>query len=385
MSRKTLVFLLVVLAGCSLALVLSGEAARAIPHDVLEDISIVAVMEPLNKTAVPGHIDFPYFPEKMSQMLSEANYRVIPITQKMMADEGISLYSSIGPDRSLTAAEISLLARKLKFDALITGNIYELQIRTERQFLFVKKFYDFTLEGLLYYKDGRELWRGRIRKYDREMRSDDSREIEKRKVFINILTSQEIGDALLAELGRKQDDKDPPVINISYPSKVQVLKSTTIVIKGEVEDNSKVWSLSVNGRDMQIVPNRRIEFSYPIRLEEKRAGERDSIQIAARDIFENSATVELPLVWGKTINAYVKEIKGTDILINRGRYQGVENGMAFTVHSVEKFNDPLSGVPMYNVRELGAVVVTNVYDNTSAAVLMSPELAGRVKKGDILK
>jgi hypothetical protein len=218
-----------------------------------------------------------------------------------------------------------------------------------------------------------------------EIRSDDSREIEKRKVFTNILTSQEIGDSLLTELGRKPDDRDPPEIAISSPSKVQVLKSTTIILKGEVADNSKVWQLSVNGRDMQIVPHKRIEFSYPIRLEEKRAGERETIQVTARDIFENSASVEVPLVWGKTLNAYVKEIKGSDILINKGRYQGVENGMAFTVHSVEKFNDPLSGVPMYNVRELGAVVVTNVYDNTSAATFLSPELAGRVKKGDILK
>ncbi|MFH0801405.1 MAG: hypothetical protein V2A78_03340 [bacterium] len=384
MKKKTLVFLVVFLAGCALALALAYPAL-AIPRDLLDDIAIVAVMEPLNKTTVPGHIDFPYFPEKMGQMLSEANYRVIPITQKMLADEGIKLYSSIGPDRSLTAAEVSLLAKKLRFDALVTGNIYELQVRTERQFLFMKKFYDFTMEGQLYYKDGRELWHGRIRKYDREIRSDDSREIEKRKVFTNILTSQEIGDSLLAELGRKPDDRDPPEIAISSPSKVQVLKSTTIILKGEVADNSKVWQLSVNGRDMQIVPHKRIEFSYPIRLEEKRAGERETIQVTARDIFENSASVEVPLVWGKTLNAYVKEIKGSDILINKGRYQGVENGMAFTVHSVEKFNDPLSGVPMYNVRELGAVVVTNVYDNTSAATFLSSELAGRVKKGDILK
>jgi len=167
--------------------------------------------------------------------------------------------------------------------------------------------------------------------------------------------------------------------------KYQPLRSTTVLLLGRVSDDSKVWSLSVNGVDMNICPQKNFEMYYPIKLEEKRPGEKETFTVTARDIYNNTASRDMVLYWGKTIIAYVKKIDGKDILLNKGMFDGVQKGMGFTVYGVDTFKDPLSGVPIYTTTEIGAVIVTTVYNDTSIATFIKPEQASKVKKGDIVK
>jgi len=194
--------------------------AEAIPKDILGEIFIIGVMEPSNKTEIPGHIDFPYLPEKLEQLLTDARYKVIPINRQMLEDAGIYLYSSIAPDKSLAPNDIMHLAKKYKFDALMTGNIYTLQTKTESDIFTVKRFYNLNIEGVLYYgKDGSELWKGSIQKYEKIKPTSESSDTEKQKLDINIDASQKIGDALIQVIGTKPKDNEPPIIEISTSKK----------------------------------------------------------------------------------------------------------------------------------------------------------------------
>ncbi len=208
---------------------------------------------------------------------------------------------------------------------------------------------------------------------------------QKQLLDIDIKTVTELATALISSIGPRPRDSEPPVIDIKKPVDAQAIRTSVILVLGEISDNSKVYSLRINGEEKDILPDRQIKLYYPISYIFGNEREQVSLSVEAKDIYGNTSTRTVGLVWGKPVWGLITKIEGKDILIDIGSKQGVTIGMTFMACNVETYRDPITGKNMFNFIEVGPVYVKRVYSNRSECTFIHPERAERMKKGDMVR
>lgn len=351
------------------------------------DVYIIGIIEPYNRTEIAGRLEIaPLFVERMEKLFSEANYKVVRISNEMLYQDGFNIYHETEKDTPLEPDQIIRLAEKYKFDALLTGNIYYYQKRSKSEFFHVKEFWKISLEGLVFSgKTGKLSLKIPLEKEERVYLGTNSSPWQKQILEIDIKTITELATTLISTIGEKPRDMEPPVIEIKKPIDAQILRTTVILVLGEISDNSKVYFLSINGEDKNIFPGKLIKLYYPITYIFGKEREQVTLSVLAKDIYGNTSTRTVGLIWGKPLWGIITKIEGKDILIDIGSKQGVSAGMTFMACNVETYKDPITGKNMFNFIEVGPIYVKRVYSNKSECTFINPERAERMKKGDIVR
>lgn len=354
-----------------------------------QDLYIVGVTQPFNTTEIPGHIDFPYYPERMQEILTQNNYIVVPIDTEMITDMGIFPYSSLRPDRPFTKDQITGICKNYKLDALLTGNLSEIAKYGVPQFLSsMDQRWKFTLEGVFYDgKTGETIWSDTASRDESINQGRDAAPAQKQLLTFTLSAIDELGGELINLIGAKQRDNDAPTINVKAPKESQGIKTLCVLLQGDVTDSSKVARIIINGVDYGVWPQKSFQLSYPVVYPPGRVGEKLTLEITAKDIYGNTATKEMTLTRKSPIRAVVTKCNSDSFVVNKGSQDGVYPGLSFVAYSINDFRDPLTGVTMYEAVPLGPAVVTQCGASSSTCQFLKDrtDLSNRIKVNDIVQ
>ena len=382
-----LILLVLVVSGASPA---QAQAGR--------DIYIIGVVEPLNKTELPGHINFPYYGEVMQEILSSPanNYIVRILTEKDLSDAGYH-FSSIRNDADLQPDQIRNLCKNHRLDAILTGKIKDLQRNLEPRFLAeAGRFMDFEIEGLLYDRDGRIIWNKNVRgthEFTRE-KGKFNPPFYTQVVNFYVEKTRELSRSLIGRIGTKPLDREAPTIDFENIRSGDKIKTTCIILKGKVSDNSKVDSVTVNGQEFPLHhPKREVEMFYPVKIPHGANGQRVLITIEAKDIYGYKYVKELDLSWAPPVKGIVTSVNPDTLSIGLSwnDFKRVPIGQGFWIYSIDEFVDPLSNrrFRMFTAEEVGPVVVVKRFSKKGVVHVKffknQEKLIDRVKKNDIAK
>ncbi|MDQ7824604.1 MAG: hypothetical protein RDV48_17515 [Candidatus Eremiobacteraeota bacterium] len=351
------------------------------------EVYIVGIIEPYNRTEIAGRLELaPLFVERMEKLLTDANYKVVRITNEMLYRDDFRVYHETEPDTPLDTEQIVRLSKQYKLDALVTGNILSYQKRSKAEFFHLKEFWKVSLEGLVYSgKTGSPLLRVPVNKEERIYLDSQSPPWQKQILDIDVAAVTECAGSFLAAMGRKPQDREAPLIDIRKPQDAQVLRSTVVLLLGEVTDSSPITFLSVNGEEKELFPKKNLKLYYPVTYMYGKEKEHATLTVVAKDMYGNTSSRTIGLTWGKPVRGEITKVQGKDILINVGSRQGVSGGMLFMACNVETYRDPATGLLMFNFVEVGPIYVTKVYTNRSECTFIHPEKAERMKKGDMVR
>lgn len=365
----------------------SGSASAFREKPDWESVYIIGIIEPYNRTEIAGRLEIgPLFVERMEKLFTEANYRVVRISNEMLYQDGFSIYHEAESDTPLEQDQIIRLSEKYKLDALVTGNIFYYQKRSKSEFFHMKEFWKISVEGLVFSgKTGKPLLKVPLEKEERVYIGPSSPPWQKQILDTDIKTVTELGSYLLASMGEKPRDTEPPLIDIKKPLDAQISRTTVTLVLGEITDRSKVYSLSINGEDKNITPDGVVKLYYPVTYIYGKEKEPVTLSLLAKDIYDNTATRTIGLIWGRPLWGVITKVGGKEILIDMGSAQGVAVGMTFMACNVETYRDPITGRNMFNFVEVGPVYVKRVYSHKSECTFINPEKAERMKKGDIVR
>jgi len=351
------------------------------------DVFVIGIIEPYNRTEISGRLEIaPLFVEMMEKLFIDANYRVVRISQDMLYQSGYRVYHEDEPDTPLDSDQIIRLCEKYKIDVMVTANIYDYQKRSKAEFFHMKEFWKLSLEGLVFSgKTGKLALKVPLAREERVWFDSYAPPWQKQILSIDKQAITDLASGLLDKMGRKPRDTEPPVIDVRKPQDAQILRTTVVLLLGEISDTSEVYSITINGEEKEIVPRKSVKLYYPISYVFGKEKEHTTLSIVAKDIYGNTSSRTIGLAWGKPIWGYITKIEGKEISVNVGSRQGVARGMTFMACNIETFRDPVTGLPMFNFIEVGPVYVTRVYLNKSDCTFIHQEKAERMKKGDIVR
>jgi hypothetical protein len=357
--------------------------------DDYSNLYIIGIMQPFNKTQIPGHIDFPYYPEEMDQILTQNNYMTVLIDPDMLNDINIEPYSSLTSDKPLSTDQIKAICTKYKLDALLTGNITEIAQYGVPQFLSsMDKKWKISIEGVLYNgKDGSVIWQDSASRDESINQGKTAPPAQKQVLDINVSAIDELGKDLINKIGFKSRDVSAPSISINNPKDSQDMKTLCVLLQGTVSDQAKIQQLLINGVDQNIWPQKSFNLSFPVIYPPGRVGEKLKLTVTAIDIYGNMSTREIAMFRKNPIRAVVTKCNPDSFVVNKGVKDGVFNGLAFVAYSINYFKDPLTGITMYESVPLGPVVVTSCDDNTSTCQFVKDKdnLINRIKVDDLVQ
>jgi hypothetical protein len=348
---------------------------------------IIGIIEPYNRTEIAGRLEIaPLFVERMEKIFAESHYKVVRITNEMLYREGFDLYHESEPDTPLTAEEIIRLSEKFKLDALVTGNIFDYQKRSKSEFFHVKEFWKISMEGLVYSsRTGKPCLKVPITREERVQPGAGSPPWQKQILDIDIATVNTLASELLAIMGKKPQDTTPPAIEIKKPQDAQIIRTSVLLLLGEVSDDSEVYSLTINGEEKEIVPRKTVKLYYPVTYVFGKEKEHVTLSIVAKDIYGNTSSRTIGLSWGKPLLGEIVKVEGKEIMVNIGSRNGVAPAMTFMACNVETYKDPITGQNMFNFVQVGPVIVTRVFPTRSECTFIHADKGERMKKGDIIR
>jgi len=350
------------------------------------NVLIIGVVEPTNRTGVPGHLSFPYMLDEMKDELGKSNYKIIPITPAMLQEQGINLYSTTTPDLDLTTKQIIDLGTTYHLDALMTGTLTYCSQRTEPQLFQLRRFWHVELAGTLYeVKNGNPVWRGNIIREERLDTAKDPGAEDAIKVQTDIDAVEDLADLFLKDAGTKPADTTAPVITINYPTSANKLRTEVIILLGNVTDATRVASLEFNGVVVDVYPKAEVAIYQPVYLPYTEGDKIATVTIKATDIFGNTATTQMGLERTAPLKGFVKRIDQDSVQVDIGTWNGVAKGMSFMLYNLVKSRDPVTGQATYNATPVDPVVVTNVYNKTCVLKLIHPEKISQIKLGDMVQ
>ncbi len=362
------------------------------------DIYIIGVVEPLNKTELPGHIDFPYYGEVMQEVLSSPanNYIVKILTTKDLADAGYH-FSSIKNDVDMQPDQIRTLCQQHRLDAILTGKILDVQRNLEPRFMAeAGRFMDFEIEGLLYNREGQLVWNKTVRgthEFTRE-KGKFHPPFYTQAVNFYVEKTRELSRSLIDRIGTKPLDREAPSIDFDNIRSGDKVKTTCIILKGRVSDNSKVDAITVNGQEFPLrQPQREVEMFYPVKIPHGVSGQNVLITIEARDIYGFKYVKELNLKWEAPVRGIVTSVNPDTLSVgfSYSDFQRVPIGQGFWLYSIDEFVDPMSSsrFRMFTAEEIGPVVVVKKFPNKRVVHVQffknQEKLIERAKKNDIAK
>lgn len=363
-----------------------------------DEIYIIGIVEPLNKTELPGHIEFPYYGEVMEKVLtsSENNYVVKQINEEKLEEAGYR-FSSITPDADLQPSQIEKLCDNNRLDALLIGRIELIERNLEPRFMAeAGRIMEFKMEGILYDRYGRKIWNKSIQdnhEFTREKgKFKPPFETQMVNFYVDIINK--LSASMLSAIGRKNMDREPPVIQFENVSSGDKIRTSCIVLKGKVSDNSKVDSIIVNGQAFPLRrPMKEVDMFYPIHVPHGRPGQNLKLVIEARDIYGFSYAKEINLKWDNPVKGIVTSINPDTISIglSPADFKRTPVGQGFWIYGVNEFRDPLSShrMRMFTVDKIGPVVVIKRFPekNVVQAVFFKGQehFMDQVKKDDIAK
>lgn len=362
------------------------------------DIYVIGVVEPLNKTQLPGHIDFPYYGEVMEEILSSPanNYIVKRLDHRHLEKAGYH-FSSIKPDTDLQGEQIRKLCKQNRLDAILTGKILLVQRNLEPRFMAeAGRHMDLELEGQMFGRDGRLIWSKKIREtheFTREKGKFKPPFYTQRVNFI-VKLSRKLAKSLIDRIGTKPLDREAPTIEFENIRSGDKIRTTCVILKGKVTDNSKVDSISVNGQDFPLKrPEREVEMFYPVKIPHGAKGQRVYVTIEAKDIYGFKYVKELDLTWSTPVKGVVTSVNPDTLSIGLSwsDFKRTPRGQGFWIYSIDEFVDPLSSrrFRMFTAEEVGPVVVVKKFDRKAVVHVKflkgQEKLLNRVKKKDIAK
>jgi len=392
MSNKNLtcVLLLSVLIFCF-------TASSAIAQE-RGDIYIIGVVEPMNKTELPGHINFPYYGEVMEDILTSPanNYVIRRISPAQLAEVGYR-FSSIKPDVDIQPSQIEKLCDKFRLDAVLTGKIEQIERNLEPRFLAeAGRFMEFRIEGLLFDRYGRKVWSKTIADKHEFTREKGKFKPPFQTQVVNFFVAKirQLSRSLIDRIGTRPVDREPPTIEFENIQSGDKVKTTCIILKGKVSDNSKVDSITVNGQVFDLRrPKKSVEMFYPVKIHHGHPGQRVKVVIEAKDIYGFSYSKEISLKWDKPVKGIVTSVNPDTLSIGLSYkdFKRTPVGLGFWIYSIDEFRDPLSShrFRMFTAEKIGPVVVTRRFPKkrvVQVKFLKSHEaLLNFVKKNDIAK
>lgn len=393
MSKKGFISLTVIMV---LTLFLLCVGAVSAQSD--REIYIIGVVEPLNKTELPGHIDFPYYGEVMQEVLSSPanNYIVKILSEKDLADAGY-YFSSIKNDSDLQPDQIRKICENNRLDAVLTGRIIDIQRNLEPRFMAeAGRFMDLEMEGLLYDRDGKLVWSKNVRG-THEFTRDKGKfkpAFYTQVVEFNAEKTRELARNLIGRIGVKSVDREPPAIEFENIRSGDKIKTTCIILKGKVSDGSKVDSITVNGQQFPLMhPQKEVEMFYPVKIPHGAPGQRVILTVEARDIYGFKYAKEYNLRWETPVRGVVTSVNPDTLSIgfSTGDFKRVTNGQGLWIYSIDEFVDPLSSsrFRMFTAEEVGPAVIIKKFPNKNVVQVKflktQEKLIDRVKKNDIAK
>lgn len=364
-----------------------------------DDIYIIGIIEPLNKTQLPGHISFPYYGEVMENILTSSsnNYVVKMINLDDLEDVGYR-FSSIKPDVDLQPSQIKKLCDMNRLDAILTGKIELIERNLEPRFLAeAGRILEFKMEGILYNRQGRVVWSKTIQDHHEFTREKGKFKppFQTQVVDFYALIIKRLADSLASRIGTHRIDREPPTIKFENIQSGDTIKTTCLILKGIVSDNSKVDLVTVNGQKFPLRrPMKEVKMFYPVQIPHGRPGARVMVTIEAKDIYGFSYAKELSLKWTtNSIEGIVSSLNPdtVSIKLSRGDFKRTKRGMGFWIYSVDEFRDPLSyyRYRMFEVQKIGPVVITKRFPKKNVVWVKflkgHKKLIDLVKKGDIAK
>jgi hypothetical protein len=374
---------------------LSGNSyAQARP----DEIYIIGVVEPLNKTDQTGHIDFPYYGEVMRDILSSSanNYIIKILDERDLRDAGYR-YSCIKPDVDLQPDQIRSLCDKNRLDAVLTGRIKVMDRFLEPRFLEeAGRKMNFEMEGLLYARNGQQVWCKTVTSEYEFIREKGKFKPPLNTQLANFYAdmTKALAQDLIGRIGTRLIDREPPTIEFENIRSGDKIKTTCIILKGKVSDKSGVDSIVVNGQIFPVPhPQKEIEMFYPVKVPHGIPGQQLHVIIEARDIYGFSYARELNLKWDKSVKGIVTSINkdSVSVALDPSDMKRVPIGTGFYIFSVDDFRDPLSPnrMKMFTTEEIGPAVVVNKFPNKSVVQVKflknQDKLMDQVKKDDIVK
>lgn len=362
------------------------------------DIYLIGVVEPLNKTELPGHIDFPYYGEVMQDVLQSSpnNYIVKILDAEDLAAAGYS-FSSIKNDVDLQPDQIKALCDNNRLDAILTGKI------TEYSREMVPRLFDpggrrikFTCEGILYDRDGRKIWSQSVSTDEEFKREQDQFKPPQYTQLVNVFVrdTKKLAASLIDRIGTRPTDREAPVIEFENIRSGDLVTTTCIILKGKVTDNSRVDTITVNGQNFPLrLPQKEVEMFYPVKVPMGNKGQRVVITVTAKDIYGFSHSKEYDLKWGTPIKGIVTSVNRDNLSVGltNSDFNRTPKGLGFWVFSVDEFVDPLSShrMRMFTADQIGPVVVVSKFPNKQVVQVQffkgQEDLINLVKKDDILK
>jgi len=364
-----------------------------------DDIYIIGIVEPLNKTQLPGHINFPYYGEVMENILTSSsnNYVVRMIHLDDLENVGYR-FSSIKPDVDFQPSQIEKLCDNNRLDAVLTGKIELIERNLEPRFLAeAGRIMEFKMEGILYDRHGRVVWSKSIQDHHEFTREKGkfNPPFQAQVVDFYVSIIKRLATRLIDRIGTRRIDREPPTIQFENIQSGDTIYTTCIILKGIVSDNSKVDSITVNGQKFPLRrPMKEVRMFYPVQVPHGRPGSRVMVTIEAKDIYGFSYARELSLKWTTNpVEGIVSSINPDtlSIKLGRGDFKRTKRGMGFWIYSVDEFRDPLSyyRYRMFEVQKVGPVVITKRFPRKNVVWVTflkgHEKLMDRVKKGDIAK
>lgn len=395
MRRSTFCLMFAIIALFVLAAVAASSPAVAQARD---DVYIIGIVEPLNKTDLPGHIPFPYYGEVMENILtSSANNFVV---QQLDSEELESVgyrFSSIKPDVDIQPSQIEKLCDKYRLDAVLTGKIELIERNLEPRFMAeAGRFMEFKITGVMYDRYGRQLWTKTIQdnhEFTRE-KGKFKPPFQTQVVDFYVAKIKELSASLISTIGTRMPDREPPTIEFENIQTGDKIKTTCIILKGKVSDNSKVDSIIVNGQEFPLRrPTKSVDMFYPVQVAHGQPGQRVKVVIEAKDIYGFSYAKELALKWDVPVKGVVTGVNPDTLSLgfSSSDFKRVPVGQGFFIYSVDEFRDPLSSARfrMFTVEKIGPVVVVKRFPDKQVVQVKflkgQEALLNDVKKDDIAK
>jgi len=304
----------------------------------------------------------PQFLEESSKVLSGAYYRVVPLN------------AGETPGGSQDAVDRMFRSR---VDGIWFVTVRAFEQYKKPVFMGDEPWWRVSLEGVFYPMPhgGGDLPRAWTRTVSLEGPVATAAELNRSAVV------QLVG-SLLQHLGYHEKDDQGPRVRIDYPLEAQALRTSTVLVLGEVTDGSEVAAVSVNGQPLTLAPQPSCRIYVPVTFAEGPMRERLPVVVEAADVYGNLTRREVVAYRGKALQAKVVSTWGDSLTLDRGSLAGIRVGMAFMACNVNGIRDPLTRKKRFEIVPVGPAVVTSVRNNGASAKLLFP---GTLKRGDLLR
>ncbi len=379
-----------------LAFLFFASADKAVWAAPSDDIYIIGIVDPLNKSETIGHMPFPYFREVMKDALvnSPNNYIIKFITEDDLMDVGY-YYSSVRSDPDMSSDQIKQLCLNNKLDAVLTANILNInQSMISRLFDGGGRKVDYKAEGIMYDRDANKIWSYTTETSKEYVREGDKFIPPQYTQMVNVFMddTKKMAANLVSKIGTHSLDRQAPVIELTNFRSGDSVKTTCIVLKGKVSDNSKIAKITVSGQDFPLLkPQKEVAMFYPVSLSQGVKGQRVNVNITATDIYGYTATKDIDLIWDTPIGGYVTQVNkdSVSVRLSDNDFKNAVIGTGFMLWNVNQVSDPMSSTKFYTLEKVGPVVVSDKFGDKNIVHVQffkgSENLLMNVKKGDILK